>query len=318
MKTITFRNGDSMPILGLGTWKSKPGEVKQAVLWALESGYRHLDCAAIYDNEKEVGAALKEAFQQQLVKREDIFITSKLWNNSHRRKDVKPALEKTLKDLKLDYLDLYLIHWPISFKSGVGFAKTREEFYTYSDVPLTQTWAGMEDVHQKGLARHIGVSNMNVEKINQLLESASHAPEMNQIELHPFLPQHRLVDFCKSQNIHLTAYSPLGSGDRSASVKKEDEPNLMGHETVKAIAARYNCTPAQLLIAYSVNRDIVVIPKSVNQDRIKQNLEAAKIKINEDDLAALNQMDTKYRFINGSFFTGPFSPYSLTDLWEND
>jgi alcohol dehydrogenase (NADP+) len=318
MKSITFSNQDKMPIFGLGTWKSKPGEVKQAVLWALEAGYRHIDCAAIYDNEKEVGAALQEAFGSGLVERKDVFITSKLWNNSHRREDVKPALKRTLKDLQLDFLDLYLVHWPISFKSGVGFARTREEFYTYSDVPLTQTWSGMEDVLEKGLTKHIGVSNMNISKLNLLLEHCNHAPEMNQVEMHPFLPQHKLVEFCKSKGIQLTAYSPLGSGDRAATAKKQDEPNLMGHQVIQELADKYKVTAAQVLIAYAVNRDIVVIPKSVNQERIKQNLEAATLELTAEDMAQLNHMDTAYRFIDGSFFTGPFSPYTQDDLWEKE
>ncbi|MDP2040801.1 aldo/keto reductase, partial [Algoriphagus sp.] len=139
MKNLIFKNGDKLPILGLGTWKSKPGEVRKAVYWAIEAGYRHIDCAAIYQNEREVGQGIADAMADGLVKRKDLFITSKLWNDSHRHEDVKPALEKSLSDLRLDSLDLYLVHWPIAFKPGIGFATHREEFYTYQDVPLTQT-----------------------------------------------------------------------------------------------------------------------------------------------------------------------------------
>ncbi|WP_113922189.1 aldo/keto reductase [Cognataquiflexum aquatile] len=318
MKSITFSNGDQMPIIGLGTWKSKPGEVYQAVLWAIEAGYRHIDCAAIYDNEKEVGNALDKAFKDGLVKREDLFITSKLWNSNHRLDDVVPALKKTLKDLQLDYLDLYLIHWPVSFKKGVSFAQTREEFYTYGDVPLAQTWEGMEEAKNLGLTKHIGVSNFNISKLQEIINSGTIAPEMLQVELHPFLPQNKLVNFCKEKGILLTAYSPLGSGDRAASSKKANEPSLLENETVKELASKHGVTAAQVLVSYSVHRDIAVIPKSVNQDRISQNLASIEVNLDEADMEKLANIGTAYRFIDGSFFTGAQSPYKLTDLWEKE
>ena len=316
MKSITFSNGDKMPSIGLGTWKSKPGEVYQAVLWAIEAGYRHIDCAAIYDNEKEVGKALEKAFQDGLVKREDLFVTSKLWNSCHRIDDVVPALKKTLKDLRLDYLDLYLIHWPVSFKQGVSFAQLREEFYTYSDVPLTQTWQGMEQCVKLGLSKHIGVSNFNISKLSEILADCKIKPEMNQIENHPFLPQDKLVDFCLNNGIHVTAYSPLGSGDRSASIKKADEPSLLENEVVKNLAAKHNASPAQVLIAYALHRNLVVIPKSVNKERISENLKSEHITLSASDMKELSSTGTAYRFVDGSFFTGPRSPYTMDDLWE--
>lgn len=315
MKTLQFKNGDHLPILGLGTWKSKPGEVRQAVYWAIEAGYRHIDCAAIYQNEREVGQGIADAIGDGLAKRQELFVTSKLWNDSHRHDDVKPALEKTLNDLRLDYLDLYLIHWPIAFKRGVGFANLREEFYTYQDVPLAQTWEAMQAQKESGLTKHIGVSNFNQNKLKEILATGGEQPEMNQIELHPFLPQQPLVDFCWQNGILVTAYSPLGSPDSRAERHKND-PKLLENQLVAEIASKHGASIGQVLIAWSIARDIAVIPKSINQTRIIENFKAAEITLDESDMKKLAEIGVNHRFVDGSFFTGKQSPYRLSDLWD--
>lgn len=316
MKTISFKNGDQMPILGLGTWKSKPGEVRQAVFCAIQAGYRHLDCAAIYLNEREVGQGIADALAEGLVKRQDLFVTSKLWNNAHRFEDVRPALEKSLNDLRLDYLDLYLVHWPIAYKPGVEFATQREEYYTYQDVPLSQTWAAMQDQKISGLTRHIGVSNFNQAKLSELFDLPGEGPEMNQVEMHPFLPQDELVAFCRANGLLLTAYSPLGSPD-SRGERHLQDPKLLENEVVLQIAGKYGVSCGQVLIAWSIARSIAVIPKSVNQARIVENFAAGSLVLDADDLAKLQAIGQVHRFVDGSFFTGPKSPYQMSDLWDS-
>jgi len=315
MKNLFFTNGDALPILGLGTWKSQPGEVRKAVFWAIKSGYRHLDCASIYQNEKEVGQGIADAMAEGLVKRHELFVTSKLWNSSHRYEDVHPALEKTLTDLRLDYLDLYLVHWPISYKPGVVFATQREEYYTYQDVPLSQTWEAMQVQKQSGLAKHIGVSNFNQAKLKELLAMSGEHPEMNQIEMHPFLPQENLVSFCRQHQILLTAYSPLGSPD-SRTERHQNDPKLLTNPIVEEIAQKHQVTCGQILLAWSIQRGIAVIPKSVNPQRIQENLEAASLTLSKEDLGKLNHIGVTHRFVDGTFFTGSNSPYTQSDLWD--
>jgi len=304
-----------MPIIGLGTWKSKPGEVYDAVLTALKTGYRHIDCAPIYGNEAEVGNAIRDAISQGVLKREDLWVTSKLWNDAHRKKEVIPALKKTLNDLKLDYLDLFLVHWPVALKEGVMFPKDGDDFLSLEEVPVTETWQGMEAAVDEGLARHIGVSNFNLERVKHLVNNSRIQPEMNQVELHPFLPQSDLLDGCRDLGVHLTAYSPLGSKDRSSAIKKDDEPLLLEHPAVKRVADKRDCTPGQVLISWAVHRGTAVIPKSTNAGRIQENLKSAEVELSVEDLQFIAQIGPEYRFVDGSFWAMEGSPYSMADLW---
>ncbi|CAG7833827.1 unnamed protein product, partial [Allacma fusca] len=198
---VRLNSGFDMPIFGLGTWKSKPGEVTEAVKNAIDAGYRHIDCAMVYENEPEVGAALKAKFEEGVVKREDLFITSKLWCSFHSQNLVVPALQKTLKDLGLDYVDMYLIHWPFGFKEGEA---------------------------------------------------------TNQFEVSPYLTNAKLVDYCQSKGIAVTGYSPLGSPDRPWA--KPEDPKLLDDEKLISIGKKHNKSAAQVVLRWSVQRNVITIP----------------------------------------------------------
>ncbi|MGO4918680.1 aldo/keto reductase [Maribacter spongiicola] len=312
MTALKFRNNDEMPILGLGTFRSEPNEVYNAVLSAIKIGYKHIDCAAAYGNEKEVGNAIAEAIKQGLVTRKDLWVTSKLWNASHGEENVIPALHQTLEDLQLDYLDLYLIHWPIALKKGTEMPENASDFIPLSEVPLTNTWKGMEAALEQGLAKHIGVSNFNENQLKEVLATAVHQPEMNQVEMHPFLQQEELKTFCLQHDILLTAYAPLGS-----LVDKNTTLRLLENDTIKNIADSRNMSPAQVALAFTMQRGIAVIPKSINEARLLQNLETINHTLTEEDMALLMDLDKGHRFIDGKFWEVENGLYTADSIWNN-
>ena len=316
MKHFDLSDGGRMPALGLGTWKAEPGVVGDAVREAIRIGYRHIDCAPVYQNEAEIGAALRAAFDDGDVAREDLWITSKLWNDRHLAADVPGALERTLNDLGLDYLDLYLIHWPLAQRPGVAFPTNPDDWLGPDEAPVSGTWSAMEDAVRAGHCRHIGVSNFSIRKIRALLETASVRPAANQVESHPWLAQNELLAFCREQGIVYTAYSPLGSGDRAEGFKKDDEPKPLEDDLIVEIAGSRGMTPAQVLIAWALQRDSSVIPKSSNPERLAQNFAATQAELTAEDMARLDTLDVGYRFIDGRFWAFDESPYSLAGLWD--
>ena len=316
MKKFQFDNGDVMPALGLGTWKSEPGEVYEAIRNAIEIGYRHFDCAFIYQNEKEIGKALRDEIKAGDVKRSELWVTSKLWNNAHLKKDVRPALLNTLDDLKLDYLDLYLIHWPVALKPRVIMPSTGSDFLSPEEAPLSETWMAMEKCRKEGFTKHIGVSNFTIKKIEALKRETLIKPEVNQVEGHPLLQQNDLLKYCHDHDIVLTAYSPLGSPDRQPLFKGENEPSLLENPVIVNIAESHGYTPGQVLVAWAIQRGTSVIPKSVNPGRMRQNMEAASITLPESDMDKIAALDKHYRYVTGEFWAIPGSPYSVEWLWD--
>ncbi|MCJ1304830.1 hypothetical protein MMC08_007643 [Hypocenomyce scalaris] len=271
-----LNTGASIPAVGLGTWQAKPGEVSKAVVHALKCGYRHLDCALIYQNEREIGEAIK----QSSVPREEIFITSKLWN-AHQP-NVAEGLEQTLKDLQTDYLDLYLIHWPVRLvpNETSPLLPTNPDGTRAVDRSWDQqnTWRQMEELYKAGKVKAIGVSNWSIPYLEHLEKTWTVVPAVNQVELHPYCPQQKLKKWCKDRGILLEAYCPLGS---------TSSPLLRDLE-VASLAEKYKVSLATILISYQVNRGCIVLPKSVTPSRIKENLKV--IFITREDMELLEGM----------------------------
>lgn len=296
MPFVTFNNGQKFPVIGLGTWKSKPGEVKQAVMDAIDAGYRHIDTAYVYQNEKEVGEGIKQKIKQKTVKREDLYITTKLWNTDHREDLVYPALKRSLENLQLHYVDLYLIHWPMGYKEGDELFPVDENNKTlYSETDFIDTWRAMEDLVRRKLVGSIGVSNFSSSQITEVLKIAKIKPVTNQVECHPYLNQKKLREFCKAHDIVVTAYSPLGSPDRPWA--KPDELPMLERSELKELALKYDKTPAQIVLRWQIEHGNIVIPKSVTKSRIYSNIDIFNFQLRQEDIDFLDSLDCNQRLV---------------------
>lgn len=285
--SVKLNSGHEMPLLGLGTWQSKPGEVEAAVKHAIKLGYRSIDCAAIYGNETEVGAGLAQGLKEANVKREDLFITSKLWNTKHHPDDVEAACQKTLSDLGLAYLDLYLIHWPHAFKRGDdNFPKNEDGSLVFeTSVSPTETWMALEKLVEKGLVKSIGLSNFNSLQINDILEKGKIKPSVNQVECHPYFNQEPLRKFCEEKGIFIMAYSPLGAPQRPWATP--DESKLLEDPKLMEIAKKHGKTVAQVVLRWQIQRQVIVIPKSVTKSRIEENFNVHGFTLSSEDMELL-------------------------------
>ncbi|MBK8901703.1 MAG: aldo/keto reductase [Anaerolineaceae bacterium] len=319
----TLYTGAKIPAVGLGTFGSDrfSGEaIAQAVKGAVAVGYRHIDCAAVYGNEHLIGQTFREVLSSGLVKREALWVTSKLWNDKHAEEDVIPTCQKTLDDLQLDYLDMYLIHWPFPnhHDPGVDVNARDPHAVPYIHENYMKTWQQMEKLVDMGLARHIGTSNMSRAKLELLLRDARIRPAANEMELHPHFQQPELYQYCLDNNIIPIGFSPIGSPSRpERDTTPEDTVDIEDPVIVKA-AARLGVHPAVVCIKWAVQRGQVPIPFAIKRDQYLSNLRAAVVDpLTDEEMAEIAAIDKNCRLIKGQVFLWEGAK-SWEDLWDLD
>ncbi|KAH7823203.1 putative aldo-keto reductase family 1, member B4 [Monocercomonoides exilis] len=301
MESFTLNTGAKIPRIGLGTYKSAPGEIKRAIQSAVKAGYRHFDLAAFYGNESEIGDAFAELFASGTIKREDIFVTSKLWNTEHRAERVRPACEKTLKDTKLGYLDLYLMHWPVAVNPDPTASSDGK--LAFDRVPVEVTWRAMEELVDAKLVKAIGVSNFPCGMLFNLLCGCRIRPCMNQVESHPFLQQKQLIKFCHEQGIAVTAFCPIcrpgasAQSSSSSSSQSTQQLDITTHPTILRISDAHKKSPSQVVLRWHLQRapNLCIIPKSVTPSRIEENISVYDFELSDAEMKEMEALDCGYR-----------------------
>ncbi|ONK55113.1 uncharacterized protein A4U43_UnF7490 [Asparagus officinalis] len=302
---ITLSSGFKMPMIGLGVWRMEGKSIRDLVLSSIKLGYRHFDCAADYKNEAEVGEALREAFETGLVKREELFITTKLWNSDHGH--VLEACKDSMNKLQLEYLDLYLVHFPVATKhTGVGTTASALDENGLLDIDTTisleTTWHAMEDLVTQGVVRSIGISNYDIFLTRDCMAYSKIKPSVNQIETHPYFQRDSLVKFCQKQGICVTAHTPLGGAAANAewfgTVSCLDDP------VIQELAQKYTKTVAQLVLRWGIQRNTVIIPKTSKMERLKENFQVFDFTISDEDMDKIKGIDRKYRTNQPAKFWG--------------
>ncbi|CAD7083079.1 unnamed protein product [Hermetia illucens] len=295
VKIPTIKQNDNtvMPIIGLGTYTSTGGDCKRAVKDAIDAGYRHFDTAYFYENEAEVGEAIREKIAEGAIKREDVYIVTKLWCHFHDPERVEKACRLSLKNFGLDYIDMYLMHWPYAYVyegDRVMFPTDPSGEVKLSDVDYVDTWKAMEKLVGLGLTKSIGVSNFNSKQLTRLLSAATIKPVHNQIEAHPGLSQKKLIEFCKNLNIVVTGYCPLGrpEGNRG---------DFLNDKKIIEIGKKYNKSSAQVILRWLVDSGVVPIPKSVTKSRIQANIDIFDFQLSAEDRQVLDGFNTGHRII---------------------
>jgi len=285
-RTIPMNNGRSIPALGFGTLIPDLADTLRATTDALEAGFRQFDCSERYRNEQAVGTAIDAVLHTGAVRRDDLFIATKLWNNNHRPERVKPAFEASLEKLRLDYADLYLMHTPFAFQPGDDQDPRDQNGKTIYDhgVTLPETWAAMERLVDAGKCRAIGLSDVGLEHLAEIIRSARIPPAVVQVESHPYLPETELLGFCKEKGIVFLAFAPLGHGMR---------PGLLQDPVISSIAARVGKTPAQVLLAWAVQRGTALLTTPKNAAQAKENLDI--VALPEDAFNEINRIQTRQR-----------------------
>ncbi|KAH1114968.1 hypothetical protein J1N35_008346 [Gossypium stocksii] len=308
---VRLNSGITIPVIGLGTYSSNNDRVttEKAVHLALKMGYRHFDTAKIYGSEGAVGNALRKAIEDQIIPREDVFLTSKLWSGDHH--DPVSALKHTLRNLGMEYIDMYLVHWPIKLKPWACNAVPKEEDFE-KQLDMETTWEGMQKCFDMGLCRCIGVSNFSTKKIEHLLDFASVFPAVNQVEMHPMWRQRKLREICGKHDIHVSGYSPLGGpGNAWGSTAVVKNP------LINSIALKHKATPAQVALKWGLTRGASVIVKSFNPDRLRENMGSLDLKLDDEDLIEIEQLEER-KIMRGDFLVNnTTSPYkTLEELWD--
>lgn len=320
MLSLKVGDSGSLPSVGLGLWKIEKSAASAMVKEAVRAGYRHLDAASDYGNEEEAGDGIQSALSSSLCSRDQLWVTSKLWNTYHRPEHVRPAIERTLRDLKVDYLDLYLVHFPISLKyvpieerypPGWFFDPTASQPKMETEsVRISETWGAMERLVEAGLTRHIGVSNFGVSLIRDLLSYANIRPSVLQVESHPYLVQGKLLRYCQQEKIAFTAFSPLGAGSYVPLGMATDQESVLSHSVVQEIAKKVNRTAAQVVLRWGVQRGTAIVPKTSNPKRLVENISIFDFELSLDQMEAIAKLDRNQRFNDpGVFCESAFGCY---------
>jgi len=320
MNQVINVTGKSMPTVGLGLWKIDPGAVADAVYQAIKVGYRHLDSAADYGNEKEVGEGIALAITDGLCSRDELWVTSKLWNTYHRREHVEAACRKSLEDLGLDYFDLYLVHFPIAL-SYVDFNDRYPPEWIFDPeaenpgmrldaVPLSETWGAMEKLVEVGLCRQIGICNYSTSLVHDLMSYARIKPAMLQVESHPYHTQEALLRTAQQYGIAVTAFSPLGALSYVSLDMATANDSVLTAPVVVAAAQRIGATAAQVVLRWGIQRGTAVIPKTSNPQRLVENLHLSELSLNEDEMTAISTLNQNRRFNDpGHFCEAAFNTF---------
>jgi len=311
-KTLTLNTGSQFPTIGLGLWKIDKAETARVVHDAIDVGYRHLDAACDYGNEVEAGAGIQKAIADGLCTRDELWVTSKLWNTYHATEHVRPACEKSLSDLGLDYLDLYLIHFPIAQKFVPFEERYPPEWITDPNaaepkveraaVPISETWAAMEQLVADGLVKNIGICNFGTAQLADLMTYAKIKPAVLQIELHPYLTQEKLLRFAQENDIAVTGFSSLGAQSYFQLDMAEQSESLLNHETIVAIAAKHERTPAQVVQRWAVQRGIAIVPKTTKHERLVENLSLFDFELADDEMQQIFALNRNRRFNDPGHF----------------